>query len=176
MAGKKIKALKSKAVPESTDVLIIEDDEATKRITLENLLKAAPEYGPRELVDATTSYAQSISGKVTPSTWSDAMPAPIQGEFLWVRLTFAYSDASEESKYVVVRHGADGKIDGDAIILFTEATTRENIASGDGMSRILGKIMKFFADFEVLEKEVEEIKETAITLETQIPFDDGEDE
>lgn len=146
MAGKKIKDLASKEIPNSTDVLIIEDSEATKHITLQNLLKVAQQYTPKELVDATTSYAQSASGTTIPSTWNDTMPASKQGEFLWVRLTFSYSDESEEKKYIVVRNGADGKVDANTEILFTESSTRTNISSGEKIGTVLGKIRKYFAD------------------------------
>ena len=42
--------------------------------------------------------------------------------------------------------GPTGKVDANTQVTFTQATTRENIASNEKMSVILGKIKKWFAD------------------------------
>ena len=42
--------------------------------------------------------------------------------------------------------GPTGKVDANTQVAFTQASTRENIASGEAMGTILGKIKKWFAD------------------------------
>lgn len=42
--------------------------------------------------------------------------------------------------------GPTGKVDANTQVTFSQASTRENIASGEAMGTILGKIKKWFAD------------------------------
>lgn len=54
-------------------------------------------------------YAASTSGTVKPTTgWSTTIPTVAQGQYLWTRTTWKYTDSTSEQGYSVARQGANG--------------------------------------------------------------------
>lgn len=55
-----------------------------------------------------TQYAVSTSSTVTPSSWQDTMPTVPQGQFLWTKVTTAFTDGKSTVSYGVSYRGTDG--------------------------------------------------------------------
>jgi len=79
-------------------------------------------------------YAASTSGTVKPTTgWSTTIPTVAQGQYLWTRTTWKYTDSTSEQGYSVARQGANGTngtngADGkDAQEVFSGYLTNESI-------------------------------------------------
>lgn len=54
-------------------------------------------------------YAASTSGTVKPTTgWSTTIPTVAQGQYLWTRTTWTYTDSTSEQGFSVARQGANG--------------------------------------------------------------------
>jgi hypothetical protein len=54
-------------------------------------------------------YAVSTSGTTRPSSgWSTTIPNTPQGQYLWTRTTWTYTDNTTEEGYTVARQGANG--------------------------------------------------------------------
>ena len=54
-------------------------------------------------------YAVNTSGTVRPTTgWSTTIPNTPQGQYLWTRTTWTYTDNTTEQGYTVARQGANG--------------------------------------------------------------------
>lgn len=54
-------------------------------------------------------YAVNTSGTVRPtSSWSTTIPTVPQGQYLWTRTTWTYTDNTTEQGYSVARQGANG--------------------------------------------------------------------
>ncbi|WAX12404.1 hypothetical protein EC55P1_00012 [Enterococcus phage EC55P1] len=54
-------------------------------------------------------YVASASGTVKPTTgWSTTIPTVAQGQYLWTRTTWKYTDSTSEQGYSVARQGANG--------------------------------------------------------------------
>lgn len=54
-------------------------------------------------------YAVSTSGTVRPTSgWSTTIPNTPQGQYLWTRTTWTYTDNTTEQGYTVARQGANG--------------------------------------------------------------------
>lgn len=77
-------------------------------------------------------YAVNTSGTVKPTSgWTSAVPNVPQGQYLWTRTTWTYTDNTTEQGYTVARQGANGTngtngtngIDAYSAILSNEANT-----------------------------------------------------
>ena len=55
-----------------------------------------------------TQYAVSTSPTVTPSSWQDTMPNVPQGQYLWTKVTTAFTDGNSTVSYGVSYRGIDG--------------------------------------------------------------------
>lgn len=55
-----------------------------------------------------TQYAVSTSSTGTPSSWQDTMPAVPQGQYLWTKVTTAFTDGKSTVSYGVSYRGTDG--------------------------------------------------------------------
>lgn len=54
-------------------------------------------------------YVASASGTVKPTTgWSTTIPTVPQGQYLWTRTTWTYTDSTSEQGFSVARQGANG--------------------------------------------------------------------
>lgn len=54
-------------------------------------------------------YVASTSGTVKPTTgWSTTIPSVAQGQYLWTRTTWTYTDSTSEQGFSVARQGANG--------------------------------------------------------------------
>ena len=54
-------------------------------------------------------YVASASGTVKPTTgWSTTIPTVAQGQYLWTRTTWNYTDSTSEQGFSVARQGANG--------------------------------------------------------------------
>lgn len=54
-------------------------------------------------------YVASTSGTVKPTTgWSTTIPTVPQGQYLWTRTTWTYTDSTSEQGFSVARQGANG--------------------------------------------------------------------
>lgn len=61
-------------------------------------------------------YAVNTSGTVRPTTgWSTTIPNTPQGQYLWTRTTWTYTDNTTEQGYSVARMGQDGAKGNDGI-------------------------------------------------------------
>ena len=77
-------------------------------------------------------YAANTSGTVKPTSgWTSAVPNTPQGQYLWTRTTWTYTDNTTEQGFTVARQGANGTngtngtngIDAYSAILSNEANT-----------------------------------------------------
>ena len=77
-------------------------------------------------------YAVNTSGTVKPTSgWTSAVPNTPQGQYLWTRTTWTYTDNTTEQGFTVARQGANGTngtngtngIDAYSAILSNEANT-----------------------------------------------------
>lgn len=61
-------------------------------------------------------YAVSASGTTKPTSgWSSTIPTTPQGQYLWTRTTWTYTDATTEQGFTVARMGQDGARGNDGI-------------------------------------------------------------
>lgn len=59
--------------------------------------------------DTTIQYAQSTSGTTKPTSgWSTSIPAVANGDYLWTKTTWTYTDGTSESGYSVAKMGERG--------------------------------------------------------------------
>lgn len=58
-----------------------------------------------------TYYAVSESSDIPtdPSAWSETMPEPVQGEYMFTKIEITFTDNSQEVSYIVNRIGLDGE-------------------------------------------------------------------
>lgn len=78
------------------------------------------------IVSTVIEYATSTSGTTKPLTgWTTTVPTVPQGNFLWTRTTWNYSDDTSEQGFTVARQGSNGSNGADAYspILTNESTT-----------------------------------------------------
>src|SRR5699024_9583981 len=82
--------------------------------------------------DTLIEYAVNTSGTVKPTSgWTSAVPNTPQGQYLWTRTTWTYSDNTTEQGFTVARQGSNGQngtngtngIDAYSAILSNEANT-----------------------------------------------------
>lgn len=60
--------------------------------------------------NTTIEYAVSSDGQNQPSTgWQTTVPNVPQGQFLWTKITWDYTDGTNETGFAVARYGQDGQ-------------------------------------------------------------------
>lgn len=68
------------------------------------------------IADTLIEYAVSTSGTTKPTSgWSATIPTTPQGQYLWTRTTWTYTDATTEQGFTVARMGQDGARGNDGI-------------------------------------------------------------
>lgn len=81
--------------------------------------------------DTLIEYAVNTSGTVRPTSgWSTNTPSVPQGQYLWTRITWTYTDNTTEQGYIVARQGANGADGKDGVSVKTIATTYQAGTSG----------------------------------------------
>ena len=81
--------------------------------------------------DTLFEYAVNTSGTVRPTSgWSTNMPSVPQGQYLWTRITWTYTDNTTEQGYIVARQGANGANGKDGVSVKTITTTYQAGTSG----------------------------------------------
>lgn len=81
--------------------------------------------------DTLIEYVVSTSGTVRPTSgWSTNMPSVPQGQYLWTRITWTYTDNTTEQGYIVARQGANGANGKDGVSVKTITTTYQAGTSG----------------------------------------------
>ena len=82
--------------------------------------------------DTVIEYAVNTSGTVKPTSgWTTAVPSIPQGQYLWTRTTWTYTDNTTEQGFTVARQGSNGQngtngtngIDAYSAFLTNEANT-----------------------------------------------------
>ena len=64
---------------------------------------------PATLLDSEVVYQSANSGTVPPEgSWTEAIPAPEPGKYLWTRVTCTYNTGNPVVSYSVCRNGIDG--------------------------------------------------------------------
>ncbi|WP_195847548.1 phage tail protein [Streptococcus uberis] len=62
------------------------------------------------ILSTTITYQASTSGTTVPTgTWSSQVPSVPNGQFLWTRTVWNYTDSTSETGYSVAKMGTDGK-------------------------------------------------------------------
>lgn len=56
----------------------------------------------------TITYGQSASGTVQPTTWTSTVPSVPNGQFLWTKTVWTYTDNTSETGYSVAKMGETG--------------------------------------------------------------------
>lgn len=80
------------------------------------------------ITDTLIEYAVNTSGTVRPTSgWSTNTPSVPQGQYLWTRITWTYTDNTTEQGYIVARQGTNGK---DGVSVKTITTTYQAGTSG----------------------------------------------
>lgn len=83
------------------------------------------------ITDTLIEYAVSTSGTVRPTSgWSTNTPSVPQGQYLWTRITWTYTDNTTEQGYIVARQGANGTNGKDGVSVKTITTTYQAGTSG----------------------------------------------
>ncbi|QOC57490.1 tail fiber protein [Enterococcus phage 9181] len=68
------------------------------------------------IADTLIEYAVSTSGTTKPTSgWSATIPTTPQGQYLWTRTTWTYTDETTEQGFTVARMGQDGAKGNDGI-------------------------------------------------------------
>lgn len=76
-------------------------------------------------------YAVNTSGTVRPTTgWTTTIPSTPQGQYLWTRTTWTYTDNTTEQGYSVARQGSNGAT---GPMGPTGATGKDGVAGKDGV-------------------------------------------
>lgn len=102
-------------------------------------------------------YVASTSGTVKPTTgWSTTIPTVAQGQYLWTRTTWNYTDSTSEQGFSVARQGANGTngtngtngADGkDAKEVFSGYLTNESIVLPANPSGVVSDFSKATGNF-----------------------------
>ncbi len=69
-------------------------------------------------------------GPVTPTTWSETIPAVAAGYYLWTRTIVNYSDGSSTTSYTVSRQGEDGATGNGVLAVYTRSATQPDTPTG----------------------------------------------
>ncbi|HEL2253713.1 TPA: hypothetical protein TZI79_000634 [Streptococcus suis] len=56
----------------------------------------------------TITYGKSISGTIQPTSWTSQVPSVPNGQFLWTKTVWAYTDNTSETGYSVAKMGETG--------------------------------------------------------------------
>ena len=79
---------------------------ATTEVTFTDVSDGADGVG---ISSTTITYAASSSGTTAPSSgWTSNVPSVSQGQYLWTKTIWSYTDNTNETGYTVARMGADG--------------------------------------------------------------------
>lgn len=71
-------------------------------------------------------YAVNTSGTVKPTSgWTSAVPNVPQGQYLWTRTTWTYTDNTTEQGFTVARQGNNGQNGSDGIDAYSAILTNE---------------------------------------------------
>lgn len=71
-------------------------------------------------------YAVNTSGTVKPTSgWTTAVPSTPQGQYLWTRTTWTYTDNTTEQGFTVARQGNNGQNGTDGIDAYSAILTNE---------------------------------------------------
>ena len=71
-------------------------------------------------------YAVNTSGTVKPTSgWTTAVPSTPQGQYLWTRTTWTYTDDTTEQGFTVARQGNNGQNGTDGIDAYSAILTNE---------------------------------------------------
>ena len=83
------------------------------------------------IADTLIEYAVNTSGTVRPTSgWTTNTPSVPQGQYLWTRVTWTYTDNTTEQGYIVARQGANGADGKDGVSVKTITTTYQAGTSG----------------------------------------------
>lgn len=83
------------------------------------------------IADTLIEYAVNTSGTVRPTSgWTTNTPSVPQGQYLWTRVTWTYTDNTTEQGYIVARQGANGANGKDGVSVKTITTTYQAGTSG----------------------------------------------
>lgn len=103
--------------------------------------KLQPQNGTdgRGITSTKKYYGKSKSSTVKPTEWSETMPDASQGEYIWTKVVFTYSDGTSDEYYTVSyvgKNGIDGK-DGTAVNIIGTLTSKDELpesgnTNGDG--------------------------------------------
>lgn len=73
---------------------------------------------------ATTKYAASTSGTVTPTSgWQNSVPEVSNGNYLWTWVHVEYSDGTQTDLYSVSRMGIDGRGIQSSVVTYSQQAT-----------------------------------------------------
>ncbi|HEP1845061.1 TPA: hypothetical protein VCA72_002258, partial [Streptococcus suis] len=56
----------------------------------------------------TITYGKSTSGTIQPTSWTSQVPSVPNGQFLWTKTVWAYTDNTSETGYSVAKMGEIG--------------------------------------------------------------------
>lgn len=103
--------------------------------------KLQPQDGTngKGISDTKKHYGKSKSSTVQPTKWYEKMPDAAQGDYIWTRITFIYTDGNTDVYYTVSyvgKNGTDGK-DGTSVNIITSLASKEDLPTtgntkGDG--------------------------------------------
>lgn len=103
--------------------------------------KLQPQDGTngKGISDTKKHYGVSKSSTVQPTKWYEKMPDAAQGDYIWTRITFTYTDGNTDVYYTVSyvgKNGTDGK-DGTSVNIITSLASKEDLPTtgntkGDG--------------------------------------------
>lgn len=82
----------------------------------------------------TITYGQSASGTIQPTTWTSQVPSVPNGQFLWTKTVWAYTDNTTETGYSVAKMGETGPKGADGRTQYTHIAYADN-ATGGGFSQ-----------------------------------------
>ena len=92
------------------------------------------------ITSTTITYGTSASASTQPESWQSSVPTITQGQWLWVKTVYAYSDSSEKTTYSKSYAGTDGE-DGTSVYVQSASkvgdTTTVVIADSDGNTNTL---------------------------------------
>lgn len=81
--------------------------------------------------NTTIEYAVSSDGQNQPSTgWQTTVPTVPQGQFLWTKFTWEYTDGTSETGFAVARFGQDGQDGEDGVSVQSVVSTYQAGTSG----------------------------------------------
>ena len=92
----------------------------------------------------TISYGTSASGSTQPSSWQSSIPSVSQGQWMWVKTEYTYTDSSTKTVYTKSYIGTDGqdgvgvyvqsstKSGGTTTVVLTDGTTTSTLTIVDG--------------------------------------------